>query len=336
MKKSVAFTICANNYLAHASVLGESFKSFHPDVPFIIAILDEPSPEIDYKKLPADEIIWVHEEFPAIVNELKDTYGIAELCTVVKPPLIELLDKKGYTSILYIDPDIQVFSSFTEGFDALETNQAVLTPHICSPTGEKGHPVDKDLMRAGIYNLGFVPLRMTDEVRAFVQWWNKRVQAYGYHDLKKGFFYDQIWWGYGPAFLDKVFVLRNLGYNAANWNLHERKVVKHEESYFINDKDTPLRFFHYSHYKMENRPVIASYNQNFDLNNRPDIVPIFDGYDAYLDKMDYQKLRKIPFSFGKKPLSDALKDNKPAYSRIGNVKFHVKQSLRHLLLGQRK
>jgi len=336
MKRNVAFTICANNYLAHASVLAQSFKSFHPDVHFILAILDESSPEIDYDKLPVDEIIWVHKELPSMVNELKDTYGIAELCTVVKPPLIELIDKKGYECILYIDPDIQIFSEFAEVFEALRHHQAVLTPHICSPTSEKGHPIDKDLMRTGIYNLGFVALRMTDEVRDFVIWWKKRVQAYGYHDLKKGFFYDQIWWGYGPAFLDDVCVLRNLGYNAANWNLHERKVIKKDETFYINDTDTPLRFFHYSHYKMENRPMIASYNQNFDLNNRPDIVPVFDGYDTYLDKMDYQRLRHIPFSYGKKPASSSEKDFKPAYSRLGNIKFHVKQSLRQLILGERK
>ena len=336
MSNKVAFTICANNYLAHASVLAKSFKTFHPEVLFMVALLDEPSSEVDYSSLPFDEILWVHEVLPDVVQQLKDTYGIAELCTVVKPLLFLDLHRKGYETILYIDPDIQVFSPFSEVFEALKDHQAVLTPHLCSPTGEVGHPQDKDLMRTGIYNLGFVALNMTPAVLDFVRWWDKRVQAYGYHDLKKGYFYDQIWWGYGPAFLDDVKVLRHLGYNMANWNLHEREIREDQGLYYVNDKETPLRFFHYSHYKRESRPIIASYNQNFTLENRSDIVPIFDGYDQYLDQMGFDSLKVLPYAFGKRPQDQSEANKQIPYSRLGNIKFHTKQALRHLLLGDRK
>jgi hypothetical protein len=335
MSRPLAFTICANNYLAHASVLAESFKMHHPGVPFIIALLDEPSAAVDYKALPCDEVLWVHECLPELVHALKDTYGIAELCTVVKPLLFLELQKQGYDSILYIDPDIQVFSPFEEVFEALKDHQVVLTPHLCSPTGDHGHPQDKDLMRTGIYNLGFLALNMTAAVLDFVRWWDKRVQAYGYHDLKKGYFYDQIWWGYGPAFLDRVKVLRHLGYNMANWNLHEREIKDFQGQYYVNNMETPLRFFHYSHYKRESRPIIASYNQNFTLENRPDVIPIFDGYDGYVDEKGYPSLKTIPYAFGKKPAEDPSETKRPPYSRIGNIKYHSKQVLRHLLKGEK-
>jgi hypothetical protein len=84
---SSAFTICANNYLAHAKTLATSFKEHHPGVDFCIAILDKPNEAIDYGGLGADEILWIHELLPQLVTELKDTYNIAELCTVVKPKL---------------------------------------------------------------------------------------------------------------------------------------------------------------------------------------------------------------------------------------------------------
>ena len=84
---TTAFTICANNYLAHAKTLALSFKKKHPSVKFVIAILDKPNKNIEYSELGADEILWIPEIVPALVNEFEDTYSIAELCTVVKPAL---------------------------------------------------------------------------------------------------------------------------------------------------------------------------------------------------------------------------------------------------------
>ena len=302
---TAAFTICANNYLAHAKTLAVSFKKQHPDKSFVIAILDAPSDAIDYNDLGADTVLWIPRLFKDLVESLRNTYGIAELCTVVKPELFTYFFKQGYEQLLYIDPDIKVFSPLKEVFVALETHQMVLTPHICSPTGDVGHPQDKDLMRTGIYNLGFLAVKNTPEILKFVAWWDKRVKAYGYHDLSKGFFYDQIWLGYGPAFLDNVHVLRHLGYNMANWNLHERQVLCENQSYFVNNINTPLRFFHYSHYKMENEPQIASYNKNFDLENRLDIVPVFNLYKENLLANNYTALKKIYYVYGKPSVNKA-------------------------------
>ncbi len=330
---TLAFTICANNYLAHAKTLAVSFKKHHPSLTFVIAILDEPNEAIDYDNLGADKILWVHEILPEIIEELKNTYTIAEICTVVKPKLFDHFFKKDYNKVLYIDPDIKVFSPFNEVFLALEENEMVLTPHICSPTGETGHPQDKDLMRTGIYNLGFLAVNKTEQIQSFVAWWDKRVRAYGFHDLKKGFFYDQIWLGYAPAFLDRVFILRHLGYNVANWNLHERKIINGDRKYFVNDTKTPVVFFHYSHFKMENLPLLASYNQNFNLENRKDLYPIYMEYKNELLENNYTALKDIDYVFGKKqkPHSATVKLEKK--SRLHKTFVMFKKTLRMLIKG---
>lgn len=327
---TLAFTICANNYLAHAKTLATSFKEHHPEVVFCIAILDASNDGIDYDNLGADQILWIHKLLPDLVEELKDTYNIAELCTVVKPKLFTHFFWNDYNTVLYIDPDIKVFSPFKEVFLALQEHQLVLTPHICSPTGEIGHPQDKDLMRTGIYNLGFLAVNKTAQIQSFIEWWDKRVRAYGFHDLKKGFFYDQIWLGYAPAFLDRVFVLRHLGYNVANWNLHERKIINENGRYFVNDAKTSVVFFHYSHFKMENLPSIASYNQNFNFNNREDIVSIFMEYKSDLMANGYGKLKGIAFVYGKKKESE-IKNTPNNKSRIKRAMGQFKKGVRILL-----
>ncbi len=330
---TLAFTICANNYLAHAKTLACSFKKQHPEVDFCIAILDEPNEGIDYDDLGADQILWIHKLLPELVAELKDTYNIAELCTVVKPKLFTHFFEKGYNTVLYIDPDIKVFSPFKEVFSALKEHQVVLTPHICSPTGEIGHPQDKDLMRTGIYNLGFLAVNKTIQTQSFIEWWDKRVRAYGFHDLKKGFFYDQIWLGYAPAFLDRVFILRHLGYNVANWNLHERKIINNKEKYLVNDTKTPVVFFHYSHFKMENLPILASYNQNFNLDNRKDLAPIYMEYKSDLLQNNYNALKDIIYVFGKKPKPTIVNAKPKNSSRLYKAFVLFKRTLRMVLKG---
>lgn len=330
-KDIVGFTICANNYLAHAITLARSFKEFHKEAKFYIVILDRPNDTIDYSDLGSDGIIWADKLHKDLIKQLSVIYGIAELCTVIKPKMIEYFYNSGFNKVLYIDPDIKVYSSFQEVFNALEVNDVVLTPHICSPTGETGHPLDKDLMRTGIYNLGFLAMKKTSETLGFLKWWHKRVVVFGYHDLRKGFFYDQIWLGYAPAFLDKVYVLRHLGYNVANWNLHERRLLKIDETWYVNNKDIPLCFFHFSHYKMENEPLIASYNENFNLENRLDLKEVFNDYKLVLLKNEYIKFKTIDFSYGKKATLIEPKKNKP--NRFRKAGYLAKKSILTLIKG---
>lgn len=331
MPKSIAFTICANNYLAHASILARSFKAFHPDIEFQIALLDIKNDTIDCDGLGADAVVFLDELFGDIIRSLKDTYGIAELCTVVKPELFKHYFQEDYKTVLYIDPDIKVFSRFDEVLHALETNDMVLTPHMCSPTGDTGHPMDKHIMRTGVYNLGFLAVNESPEIRDFVDWWDKRCKEYGFHDLQKGHFYDQIWLSWGPSFLDKCKVLRHLGYNVANWNLHEREMRTEQDGYFVNDRDTPLRFFHFSHYKMEAEPSIASYNRNFDLESRPDIVPIFQEYKSGLLEQGYERLKGIPYAYGKREEEQADQQPDLGPTRLQRAWMHVKLAIKAIL-----
>jgi hypothetical protein len=331
-----AFTICANNYLAHAKTLAASFKAHHKDVVFSIVVLDKPDATIDYNSFMADRIIWADDVVPALVNDLTTVYGIAELCTVIKPKLFEYFLNTGYDTVLYIDPDIKVYGAFNEVFSALKSHDMVLTPHICSPTGEKGHPLDKDLMRTGIYNLGFLALKKSRQTQDFIAWWHKRVVAFGFHDLKKGFFYDQIWLGFAPAFLDKVYVLRHLGYNMANWNLHERKLLQLDTNYYVNTRECPLKFFHFSHFKMENFPEIASYNTNYTLDNRPDIKLVYEAYKKDLLLNGYETIKHINYVYGKRPTgsNDASLTKQTSQNRINKALVLQKKVLKTLFKGK--
>lgn len=339
--EKVAFTICANNYLAYALTLCQSFKNFHPNVPFYVLLVDKPTQKIDYNSLDFDGIMWV-DDLSVDIIDLAGKYNIAELCTVVKPVTIMKFFDQGFTNVIYLDPDIQVFSEFKELFEQLPQHDMVITPHICSPTPEGIIPNDHTLMRTGVYNLGFAAFNKTKKTQDFLNWWDERVQSSGYHDVQRGFFFDQIWVMWAPAFLDSVYILRHLGYNAANWNLFERHFSStNDENYIINSK-WDLRFFHYSHFKPEKFPELASYNKSFDANNRPDVYDLFSNYIKANEDNGHSELRKIPFVYGKVFMDNAeaakkgkkVENIKVKRSRISAAASHVKQSLKIILKGE--
>ena len=334
----IAFTICANNYLAYALNLSHSFKAHHPDLPFCILLVDTPSEEINYQELDVDRIMWVGDmDFD--LEDLSARYNIAELCTVVKPLVIASLFEQGFDQVLYLDPDIQVYSPFEEVLTLLSHNDMIVTPHICSPTPDGVIPQDHTLMRTGVYNMGFAGFNKTSCMKDFLGWWNQRVQRHGYHDVPRGYFFDQIWIMWAPCFLERLHVLRHLGYNAANWNLHERSFLSTTNGGYLINNEWPLRFFHFSHFKPEKYPELASYNRTFNADNRKDIAGLFQDYMAKLTQFGHSKFENIPFTYGNTFIDDAERGKLQAEiqskrsGRFQRAFYHLKRVLSIMFRG---
>ncbi|SFZ92964.1 hypothetical protein SAMN05428642_1021102 [Flaviramulus basaltis] len=278
----IAFTICSNNYLAHAKTLGDSFLEHHPDTKFFIGLVDKFDESFNYEVFSSFTIIPVETLQIKCFNELNKKYNIVELNTAVKPFYFHYL----FTvfkpeKLLYIDPDILVTSNFEEVFNELDEKNIVITPHICKPIDDEYTPTDYHTLRGGVFNLGFIALSHYSKVQEFLDWWGARLVKYGFADFSKSMFYDQIWINYVPAFYDNYFILKHPGYNMANWNLHERSLFIKNKTYYVNEI-YPLRFFHFSSYKFNKPNQICSYLTRFDFNNRPDLLVLFNDYNKRL------------------------------------------------------
>ena len=299
IKKSIIFTICANNYLAHAAVLAESFKKHNPALDFYIVVADEKSDDVDYHKFHADNVVFINEIIPAIdLDVLSQKFNLTEFCTAIKPDVLLYLKKMGCSYAVYLDPDIEVFDTLGYIYDLLKNHAIILTPHICSPIEMDSEPNDYHLLRSGVYNLGFVAFNL-DKSENFLRWWKERVFEYGYRIDEKGMFYDQIWMGYAPAFEDSTYLLRNLEYNVANWNLHERTLLFSDNAYYVNDLNTRLVFFHFSHFKIDDLPRIATYNESYTIDNREDIKPLYLSYKSQLEAHGIKNFENIKYAYGR-------------------------------------
>jgi hypothetical protein len=279
----ICLTLCSNNYFAMAKSLADSWAAHHPGSRFVIGLVDKRAPDIDYRLPGGIELLEVESldipEFPKLVSQ----YNITELCTAVKPHFLERLLSDGATDgVVYLDPDILIFKRLTEVEEALKQFNFVLTPQICSSIDvdigpNDAGPNDYHMLRSGVFNLGFFAIAQSPTSMRFLQWWKARMAIYAFRDDQRGLFYDQVWMNYIPAFYDSYRIIRDLGYNVANWNLHERVVSKRDGNYFVNDT-TPLTFFHFSNYSLDRPETLAGYNKRVSFATRPDVLPLFETY----------------------------------------------------------
>lgn len=279
------FTICSNNYLAQASVLGESIKRYEKDVRFIIFLCDKKSSDINYLNI-ADEVIEIDEVEPEI-EKLAIRYNIIELNTAVKPTVAQYLFEKYHAEkIIYLDPDCKLYSGLQEVYESLEDYSIVLLPHIYTPIPIDGKtPGENMFLNYGIYNLGFIGLGNTEETQNLLSWWKNTTYNLGRIDVENGIFVDQLPMNHVPLFFKGVKILRHLGMNVAPWNLHERYLTKTDNKSFLVNKSQELVFYHFSSFKMNALELPLSQYNRFTLANRPDLIDLYSAYkDELLEK----------------------------------------------------
>jgi hypothetical protein len=326
---NIAFTICSNNYLAHAKTLGDSFLKFHPEMKFIIGLVDKYHADFDYGFFSEFKIIPVEELAIPEFSSLHEKYNITELNTAVKPSYLHhIFQNYKADKVLYIDPDIMVTSRFDEVLDTLDSKNIVITPHMCSPIDDEFSPTDYHVLRGGVFNLGFIGLSKYEAIKEFISWWHVRVVKYGFESMSKGMFYDQLWINYVPTFYDNYHILKHLGYNMANWNLHERVFTDQDEDQYVINNKYPLRFFHFSSFKYKNPNSICAYLTRFNFENRPDLVPIFDRYTKTLTENNIAEISKLKVFYY--PNLGVIPKEK---SLIQKVSFRVKSAITILIKG---
>src|SRR5262249_49877928 len=144
--------------------------------------------------------------------------------------------------------------------------------HILTPIQLDGkRPTENTFLRYGVYNLGFISARRTDESLALMRWWKERTYSAGHFSPDGGMFVDQLYMNLAPLLFGGISVLRHEGYNVAPWNLHERVLSNKDGSYVVNDT-FPLVFFHFSSFRVDSGELPLHHYNRFTMKSRPDLV----------------------------------------------------------------
>jgi len=273
------YTTCTINHLSRAFSLLNSVQEYHPEIKFFICLVDT----VDRNLLPSGNYDMIHAIDMRIpfFQEMCIKYSTLELNSALKPYFAQFIFKQNsqIDKLIYLDSDILLFNKLEYAFNALNEHSIIVTPHSLSTIDEGFVFDDRDFLRSGIYNAGFLALRRDLTTDNFLGWWMGKLRNQGFFDPKRGMFAEQLWLNLVPLFFENVLILLHKGYNVAYWNLHERTIVERDEKFYVNN-ETPLIFFHYSGAGLEcfekNNP---SKTQNrYSFTNRPDIIPVFERY----------------------------------------------------------
>lgn len=244
-----AFTSITSNYIPKARVLAASLKAQHPEWKFHVVLSDEP-PRGDWlDSLHFDSVIRA-EELP-IERFRAWAFGhtIVELCTAVKGPALQAIRRRcGAEAVMYFDPDICVTGRLDDLMARLEVGASVLlTPHLTdaetTPRGIEDNEIAA--LKHGVYNLGFLAVKMDGNGQRFSDWWAERLLGWCEDYIPGGLFTDQRWADLAPALFDGVHVVRSPRYNVATWNLSNRR-VEGEPPAGLRVNGEPMGFYHFS------------------------------------------------------------------------------------------
>lgn len=289
-------TIIAKNYIPFARTLSQSFLELHPDGKCYVLIIDEFDDYIDASHESFEIVRSVELKIPRL-QEFCYKYNIIELATAFKPFLLSYLFKSNdIDNILFLDPDILVTHSLNKLYEEFKKADIILTPHLDKDYPDDGFlPDDSHIMRSGIYNLGFIGLRKCNNVDAFLTWWQHKLYDKCVIDHRIGYFVDQKFIDLASVLFPNITVLHDSGYNVAYWNIHSRKIHKHDNIWMCNDGI--LYFYHFSNFKPENPDELSGYQNRFNLQDIPGLQELFFMYSKLLYQNGYETSKLWPHGY---------------------------------------
>lgn len=242
------FTSISSNYLPKARVLAQSVKRHEPEATFHLLLCDTPPRDFDLRAEPFDNLILFDDLDIPRRKSWAFQHNVVELCTAVKGiGFAWLFEQCGADKVVFLDPDIVVFSPLDRVAGLLDEHSIVLTPHQTEPETSRSAILDHEVssLKHGVFNLGFLAVRNSGEGNRFVAWWRERLREFCYDDKGQGLFTDQKWVDLAPAFFSDIAILREPQFNVSTWNISHRELSGSlDGGVLVNG--APLCFYHFS------------------------------------------------------------------------------------------
>jgi len=309
--KNVGFTITGKNCTHYALTLRESFLKHNPDYEFIIVFMDWIYERDECKLFRALDAQGVEFMFWSevknkvqidLIEHMLFKYNIPGINTAIKPFVFQYLMKCGYEKIIYLDSDIYLKSPLSKLTKLLDTYDIVLIPHILGPKESSAESHEPGILLAGIFNLGFIALRMSQKTHDMCRWWEKKLFDGASIDQPWAIHNDQKWMEFVQIYYDNVYILEDKGYNVACWNLHERRLSKRNGAWYAGN--SKLVFFDFSGLPLHDMEPISKRQNRFKLSDFPGLNELFEEYRDRVLEHSPDFYISLPYYFDYIPKTD--------------------------------
>jgi len=299
--KKVAYTVCSANHLAYAKTMADSLLQHNSEFTVYIGLADRIDNRFDISFFQPHKIIEAENLGIEAFSLMSAQYTIIELNCAIKPFMAQYLFKHHQPDLLlYFDTDIFVYQRLSLVEEALIENEILLTPHFTTPINDDKEPRERDLLRSGLYNAGFVGMKKSAVTNNFLNWWSERLINQCYYNFAEGMAVDQNWLNLLPLFFNDIGIFTHKGANVAYWNLHERKLSRKDGLVYVNNTEL-LLFLHISGYKFETPEILSRHQTRFDLKDLPVLSALLKDYRQMVRNNQYETFIKLPCYFSTPP-----------------------------------
>lgn len=280
MKRLAACTCVAANYLSFARVLVESFRGFHPEIPFYVVVGDRREP---------GGLLRAGGATPLRLSDLKveglrrmlQRYERKQVMVAMKPAVLRHLLERGHEAAVFLDPDMLVTATLEPVLETVLEHALTLSPHVGPKIVAADDPArERTLLYAGMYNGGFVGVTNREETLRFLGWWEGRLRTHCMEAVRQGIHFDQRWLDLAPGFVGDLHLLRDEGCNAAYWSLTDAEVKRTLDGWTVNGQ--PLRLFHYSGFSPARPEMVTRFAPGMRIDEIGDAADLFRLYAKLL------------------------------------------------------
>ena len=321
-EKMLVYTSICMNYLPKALVLGDSLKKHNKNIRFFVILVEKEIPEFwpDIANDIIDEVILAKDLGFDDFNKFIFKHSLVEASTSIKGQALCYLLENESDKVVYIDPDIKIYNSLDDLSILLYHNDIILTPHLTIPETKEEDIIHNELsaLKHGIYNLGFLAVKNSEEGLKFARWWRDRLSLYCYDDIPQGIFTDQRWIDFAPAYFN-VYILKNPGYNMAPWNLSTRKLEFRNNKLIVNG-EFELIFFHFSGFDSGANEIVFN---RYVPNKEDDIYTLRNEYISQMNFYGQKELGKSPWSYDYYLSGEKINQNTRILYRNNNLDYSI-------------
>lgn len=234
-------------------------------------------------------------------------------CTPSLPLYFFRRDSKVKT-ITYLDADLYFFSSVEPVFKELGNGSIYAVEHRF-PRGQENR-----VETSGRFNVAFQIFRRDKEGLACLRRWRKQCLEWCYWRLEDGKLGDQLYLNEWPGRYKHLVISKNLGVNAAPWNINQFRISSSEGEIYVNKDRLLCYHFHqfailaekkfenstgyriappveqhiYKPYQTEiagQIEILRRFDESFNVSTRRDIVQIIRGLIAKLISPIYWRIK---------------------------------------------
>jgi hypothetical protein len=296
-KPATVLTCCSLNHFAMALALGQSLRAWHPNLRFVIGLVDRLPPGGLPAAAAGFEVLEVNHVIAPELDEMAALYSVGTLNCALKCFFARHLfsSQADLEALVYLDADVRIYAPIDAVLALLGRKPIVLSPHRLTPQQASGDAGEETFLRTGSFNAGFFALARSNESSMFLDWMTARMRSQAGVDPLRGLFMDQKWLDLAAVcFHPHVGILDDPGCNVGYWNLCERVLSRADDGQLRVNTRHALTFYHYSGFNPDIPDRLSRYSP-VSVSDRGDpLAAMVADYSTRLHALGHRQWASLP------------------------------------------